>query len=90
MAVKTAARGVRCQFECKDKDGNPRYCPPDSEYTICAVCRSNMGGWVGKLREAEAYFDRLGVRTRRLNEVCHPTGKGYVAHIIAVRKRRKH
>lgn len=82
---------VLCSLGCKDKDGNPRTLPPNSEFTICEVCRANIAGWSRRrLIEAKSYADTLDVRVHRLHEVTDATAKSYVAQLKAKRRRRQH
>ena len=83
-----AEKGLRCSLLCEDREGNPRYCPPGSEYTICPVCRGNIGGWTFRLAEAKQYSTQLEIRSRRIGEVLHVTGRSYVAQLKSKRRRR--
>lgn len=83
-----AEKGVRCSLDCVDREGNPRYCPPGSDYTICPVCRGNIGGWSLRLQEAKQYLTQLEIRSRRIGEVTAATAGSYLAQLRIKRRRR--
>lgn len=87
MAVSA---GARCELKCEDKDGEPRFCPPGSEFTICPTCRGNIAGWSARpLLEAKQYIGQLEIRHRRMHEITSPTKASYVGQLQAKRRRAR-